>query len=173
MCKWGLVLAALKDLGRPAELLSAEQCAAVGATGYIYSRFSMVIIPKNYTLLSVNVFVAITQTIQVFRALNYKYQHGELFAKPKVDEEWGGKCQHACTFCNISYLICNLNLCGDIKRIFYGIFSSSEKNCFNVDFLCFADHMDKNKFLKYFLNNLMEENVGLFNLKNCTHVWDD
>jgi mitochondrial pyruvate carrier 2 len=81
MCKWGLVLAGIKDLTRPAELLSVEQAAAIGATGYIYSRFSMVITPKNYTLLSVNVFVAITQTIQLFRALNYKHQQGELFAK--------------------------------------------------------------------------------------------
>jgi hypothetical protein len=79
MCKWGLVIAGIKDLARPAELLSAEQAVAIGATGYIYSRFSMVIIPKNYTLLSVNVFVAITQTIQLFRVLNYKYQKGELF----------------------------------------------------------------------------------------------
>lgn len=81
MCKWGLVLASIKDLARPAELLSAEQALAIGATGYIYSRFSMVIIPKNYTLLSVNVFVAITQTIQLFRALNYKHQQGELFSR--------------------------------------------------------------------------------------------
>lgn len=87
MCKWGLVIAALKDLTRPAELLSAEQAAAVGATGYIYSRWSAIIIPKNYTLMSVNVFVAITQTIQLYRALNYKYQHGELFAKSKLTEE--------------------------------------------------------------------------------------
>lgn len=34
----------------------------------------MVIIPKNYTLLSVNVFVAITQSIQLFRALRFKYE---------------------------------------------------------------------------------------------------
>ncbi|CAH1719660.1 unnamed protein product [Chironomus riparius] len=81
ICKWGLVIAGIKDLTRPAELLSAEQAAAIGVTGYIYSRFSMVIIPKNYTLLSVNVFVAITQTIQLARALNYKYEQGELFNK--------------------------------------------------------------------------------------------
>ncbi|CRK97959.1 CLUMA_CG011331, isoform A [Clunio marinus] len=72
LCKWGLVIAGIKDLTRPAELLSAEQAVAIGATGFIYSRFSMVIIPKNYTLLSVNVFVAITQSIQLFRALRYK-----------------------------------------------------------------------------------------------------
>lgn len=74
MCKWGLVLASIADLTRPAELLSIEQTVAIGSTGFIYSRFSMVIIPKNYTLLSVNVFVAITQSIQLFRALQYKYE---------------------------------------------------------------------------------------------------
>lgn len=75
MCKWGLVIAGLKDMARPAEMLSVEQAVAIGATGFIYSRFSMVIIPKNYTLLSVNVFVAITQSIQLFRALRYKYEN--------------------------------------------------------------------------------------------------
>ncbi|KAG5680284.1 hypothetical protein PVAND_009802 [Polypedilum vanderplanki] len=86
MCKWGLVIAGITDLMRPAELLSTEQAASIAATGYIYSRFSMVITPKNYTLLSVNVFVAITQTIQLFRALNYKYQQGELFSNLKRKE---------------------------------------------------------------------------------------
>lgn len=74
MCKWGLVIAGIKDLTRPAELLSAEQTVAIGITGFIYSRFSMVIVPKNYTLLSVNVFVAITQSIQLLRILKYKYE---------------------------------------------------------------------------------------------------
>lgn len=74
MCKWGLVIASIKDLTRPAELLSMEQAVAIGSTGFIYSRFSMVIVPKNYTLLSVNVFVAITQSMQLYRALKYKYE---------------------------------------------------------------------------------------------------
>lgn len=74
MCKWGLVVAGLKDLSRPAEFLSIEQTVAIGITGFIYSRFSMVIIPKNYTLLSVNVFVAITQSFQLLRALKYKFE---------------------------------------------------------------------------------------------------
>lgn len=82
MCKWGLVIAGITDLARPAELLSIEQTVAIGSTGFIYSRFSMVIIPKNYTLLSVNVFVAITQSIQLYRALRYKY---EMRNKPSND----------------------------------------------------------------------------------------
>jgi mitochondrial pyruvate carrier 2 len=74
MCKWGLVIAGIKDLARPAELLSVEQIVAIGATGFIYSRFSMVIKPKNYTLLSVNAFVALTQSIQLYRVLRHKHQ---------------------------------------------------------------------------------------------------
>ena len=77
MCKWGLVIAGIKDLSRPADLLSVQQIVAIGSTGFIYSRFSMVIIPKNYTLLSVNVFVAITQSIQLLRVLRYKYETRE------------------------------------------------------------------------------------------------
>lgn len=87
MCKWGLVLASIKDLARPADLLSIEQILAIGATGFVYSRFSMVIVPKNYTLLSVNVFVAITQSIQLIRALHYKHQQGELFSSGKKPKE--------------------------------------------------------------------------------------
>lgn len=68
------MIAGLKDLGRPAELISLEQVLAIGATGFVYSRYSMVIVPKNYTLLSVNVFVAITQSIQLYRALSYRYR---------------------------------------------------------------------------------------------------
>lgn len=67
------MIAGLNDMRRPAELISLEQVFAIGATGFVYSRYSMVIIPKNYTLLSVNVFVAITQSIQLYRALSYRY----------------------------------------------------------------------------------------------------
>jgi hypothetical protein len=83
MCKWGMVIAGIKDLTRPADLLSMEQATSIAATSFIASRYSLVITPKNYTLLSVNVFVAITQTIQILRALEYKHRKGELFVKLK------------------------------------------------------------------------------------------
>ncbi|XP_063930632.1 mitochondrial pyruvate carrier 2-like [Zophobas morio] len=70
--KWGLVVAGLGDLARPAESLSVPQSAALAATGIIWSRYSLVIIPKNYGLFSVNVFVAITQLMQLYRAYNYQ-----------------------------------------------------------------------------------------------------
>lgn len=72
--KWGLVLAGLKDLQRPADQLSIGQCGSLAATGLIWSRYSLVIIPKNYSLFAVNVFVALTQCTQLYRA--FMHQQG-------------------------------------------------------------------------------------------------
>jgi hypothetical protein len=70
--KWGLVFAGLADMARPAEKLSAKQSAALAATGVIWSRYSMVIVPKNYNLFAVNFFLAITGIYQLTRI--YQYQ---------------------------------------------------------------------------------------------------
>lgn len=66
-----LVIAGLGDLSRPANQLSLGQSGSLLATGLIWSRYSLVIIPKNYSLFSVNVFVALTQIIQLYRAYDY------------------------------------------------------------------------------------------------------
>uniref|UniRef100_A0A336MPX0 Mitochondrial pyruvate carrier n=1 Tax=Culicoides sonorensis TaxID=179676 RepID=A0A336MPX0_CULSO len=71
--KWGLVLAGLKDLGRHASTLSIATTIALFFTGCIWSRYSLVIIPKNWSLFSVNLFVALTQAIQLGRAIHYHY----------------------------------------------------------------------------------------------------
>ncbi|XP_065343134.1 mitochondrial pyruvate carrier 2-like [Cloeon dipterum] len=70
--KWGLVIAGIGDLSRPADKLSVGQAGALSATGLIWSRYSLVIIPKNWSLFSVNVFVAITSLYQFARAMNYQ-----------------------------------------------------------------------------------------------------
>ncbi|CAB3233312.1 unnamed protein product [Arctia plantaginis] len=70
--KWGLVMAGLGDLTRPVESLSIPQSASLAATGLVWSRYSLVIIPKNHSLFAVNVFVAISSFYQLGRA--YKYQ---------------------------------------------------------------------------------------------------
>ncbi|VEN54012.1 unnamed protein product [Callosobruchus maculatus] len=72
--KWGLVIAGIADLQRPADKISVSQCGALLATGVIWSRYSLVIIPKNYSLFSVNVFVALTQCYQMYRAISYQQQ---------------------------------------------------------------------------------------------------
>jgi len=65
----GLVIAGIGDLTRPADKLSVGQSGALSATGLIWSRYSLVIIPKNWSLFSVNVFVAATALYQFTRAL--------------------------------------------------------------------------------------------------------
>ncbi|XP_004529308.1 mitochondrial pyruvate carrier 2-like [Ceratitis capitata] len=70
--KWVLVLAGIGDINRPAHLLSINQCSVLAMTGIIWSRYSLVIVPKNYSLFSVNVFVALTQLYQVARAVRYQ-----------------------------------------------------------------------------------------------------
>ncbi|GAB1604811.1 mitochondrial pyruvate carrier 2-like [Argonauta hians] len=71
--KWSLVIAGLGDLSRPAEKLSLSQSAALMATGLIWSRYAMVIIPKNYNLFAVNSFVAMTGAYQVKKILTFRY----------------------------------------------------------------------------------------------------
>ncbi|KAG0258104.1 Mitochondrial pyruvate carrier 2 [Mortierella polycephala] len=70
--KWALVAAGVGDLSRPAENLSLSQNVALAATGLIWSRYSLVIIPKNYSLLTVNMFVAATGLTQIYRILDYR-----------------------------------------------------------------------------------------------------
>ncbi|EIE85651.1 hypothetical protein G6F46_012759 [Rhizopus delemar] len=70
--KWALVFAGIGDLQRPADKLSITQNASLMLTGLIWSRYSMVIIPKNYTLFTVNLFVFATGAMQVGRIFNYR-----------------------------------------------------------------------------------------------------
>uniref|UniRef100_A0A1B6LEM1 Mitochondrial pyruvate carrier n=1 Tax=Graphocephala atropunctata TaxID=36148 RepID=A0A1B6LEM1_9HEMI len=75
--KWGLVIAGIGDLQRPADKLSLSQSSALAATGLIWSRYSLVIIPKNWSLFSVNVFVAATSLYQLFRAVRYQQENSK------------------------------------------------------------------------------------------------
>ncbi|KAG8213987.1 UPF0041-domain-containing protein, partial [Butyriboletus roseoflavus] len=67
LMKWCLVAAGLKDLNRPAEKLSVSQNLALAATGMIWVRYSLVIIPVNYSLAAVNLFVGATGLGQLAR----------------------------------------------------------------------------------------------------------
>uniref|UniRef100_A0A8U8BL23 Mitochondrial pyruvate carrier n=1 Tax=Geospiza parvula TaxID=87175 RepID=A0A8U8BL23_GEOPR len=69
--KWGLVGAGLADMARPAEKLSTAQSAVLMATGLIWSRYSLVIIPKNWSLFAVNFFVGSAGASQLFRIWRY------------------------------------------------------------------------------------------------------
>ncbi|KAI0215742.1 Mitochondrial pyruvate carrier 2 [Lamellibrachia satsuma] len=65
--KWGLVVAGLADYSRPAEQLSITQSTALAATGSIWARYSLVIIPKNWNLFAVNIFLGLTGFWQLTR----------------------------------------------------------------------------------------------------------
>ncbi|OON13704.1 hypothetical protein X801_10516, partial [Opisthorchis viverrini] len=65
--KWALVIAGIRDMGRPVEKVSTFQSVALALTGLIWSRYSLVITPKNWNLFSVNIFVAATGLYQLGR----------------------------------------------------------------------------------------------------------
>lgn len=70
--KWGITFANIADLKRRPDLISTPQQIAVAGTGLIWSRYSMVITPKNWNLFSVNIFMAATGLIQLYRKATYK-----------------------------------------------------------------------------------------------------
>ncbi|XP_077392634.1 mitochondrial pyruvate carrier 2b isoform X1 [Festucalex cinctus] len=72
MFKWGLVAAGLADMTRPADKLSTSQSAVLTATGLIWSRYSLVIVPKNWNLFAVNFFLGSAGGSQLYRIWRYK-----------------------------------------------------------------------------------------------------
>merc|ERR1712093_958806 len=80
MFKWGLVAAGLKDLGRPAEVISVPQNLALTATGLIWVRYSFVITP-------VNCFVAGTGITSLYRAWDWQRKSPAEQAKIRLEYE--------------------------------------------------------------------------------------
>ncbi|GAA6008567.1 hypothetical protein JCM10207_007161 [Rhodosporidiobolus poonsookiae] len=85
MFKWGLVAAGLKDLSRPAEVISIPQNLALTATGLIWVRYSFVITPVNYSLAAVNCFVAGTGFTSLYRAWDWQRKSPAEQAKIKAE----------------------------------------------------------------------------------------
>ncbi|XP_070568003.1 uncharacterized protein [Ptychodera flava] len=85
--KWGLVIAGIADIARPPEKLSARQSGALAATGCIWARYSMVIIPKNWNLFSVNLFVGLTGMMQLTRIYFHKQSLKKQAAEVEGSEE--------------------------------------------------------------------------------------
>ncbi|ERM96951.1 hypothetical protein AMTR_s00074p00155110 [Amborella trichopoda] len=67
--KWGISLANVADFSKPPEKISYPQQIAVACTGVIWSRYSTIIIPKNWNLFSVNVAMAGTGLYQLSRKI--------------------------------------------------------------------------------------------------------
>jgi hypothetical protein len=71
-CKWGISIANLADLQRDPDMLSLPMQVAVTATGVIWSKYSLDIKPKNYNLLTVNMFMAATGFYQLYRIYDHR-----------------------------------------------------------------------------------------------------
>lgn len=73
-----LVLAGIGDiLQRPPQNVSLNQSSVLAATGLVWSRYSVVIIPKNYSLLSVNFVVFLTQAYLIGKHLKWRYANSK------------------------------------------------------------------------------------------------
>ncbi|KAF5619334.1 FMP43 [Fusarium sp. NRRL 52700] len=74
--KWALVLAGISDFARPAEKLSFTQNLALTCTGIIWTRWCLIIKPKNYlcilSLAAVNFFLGMVGLVQITRILSYE-----------------------------------------------------------------------------------------------------
>uniref|UniRef100_A0A6T6GX05 Mitochondrial pyruvate carrier n=1 Tax=Craspedostauros australis TaxID=1486917 RepID=A0A6T6GX05_9STRA len=55
MSKWGISGASFFDLHRPTDQISLPQYTALTLTGFFFSRYSLLVTPVNYVLMSVNV----------------------------------------------------------------------------------------------------------------------
>ncbi|UNI24030.1 hypothetical protein JDV02_009810 [Purpureocillium takamizusanense] len=65
--KWALVLAGISDFARPVEKLSFTQNFALTCTGLIWTRWCLIIKPKNYLLAAVNFFLGLVGIVQLTR----------------------------------------------------------------------------------------------------------
>ncbi|KAH6973491.1 mitochondrial pyruvate carrier, partial [Ilyonectria sp. MPI-CAGE-AT-0026] len=70
--QWALVIAGISDFTRPAENLSFTQNFALTCTGFIWTRWCLIIKPKNILLATVNFFLGIVGLIQISRILAYE-----------------------------------------------------------------------------------------------------
>ncbi|KAK4042501.1 hypothetical protein C8A01DRAFT_44513 [Parachaetomium inaequale] len=82
--KWALVLAGISDFARPAEKLSLTQNAALTSTGLIWTRWCLIIKPKNYLLAAVNFFLGVVGVVQCSRILMWQQSQKGL---PEAAEE--------------------------------------------------------------------------------------
>lgn len=71
--QWGLVIAGIADINRPPENISLPQSTALSATGIIWARYATQIVPINYNLMTVNIFVGATGLYQMQKKLRHMY----------------------------------------------------------------------------------------------------
>jgi hypothetical protein len=69
--KWLIVGANISDMAIPVENVSLSQQSAIATTGFIWARYCTVIVPVNYSLCLVNLFMGFTGLFQIVRRVKY------------------------------------------------------------------------------------------------------
>ena len=77
--KWLITFANIKDLEIPAENISTPQQSVIFTTGAIWARYSVVITPINYNLMTVNMAMCLTGAYQLYRKAKLPKEKGGLF----------------------------------------------------------------------------------------------
>ncbi|KAJ0172138.1 hypothetical protein K1T71_012111 [Dendrolimus kikuchii] len=70
--KWALVLTSIDEFRRPLDKVSTTQAATLSATGFIWTRYCLVIKPINYALSLCNFSLGLANGIQCFRAYSFQ-----------------------------------------------------------------------------------------------------
>ncbi|CAL5072206.1 unnamed protein product [Urochloa decumbens] len=84
--KWGISIANIADFAKPPEKISyPQQIGIMACTGVVWSRYSMVITPKNWNLFSVNVAMAGTGLYQLSRKIRQDYFCDEKETAPSLE----------------------------------------------------------------------------------------
>ncbi|PSR85305.1 Mitochondrial pyruvate carrier like [Actinidia chinensis var. chinensis] len=79
--KWAISIANAADFSKPPEQLSYPHQSVVACSGLIWTRYSTVIIPKNWNLVGVNLTMAGTGLYQLTRKIRHDY-----FSEPAAKE---------------------------------------------------------------------------------------
>merc|ERR1712224_531190 len=73
MSKWMISGASFLDLNRPTDKISLPQYSALTATGFFFSRYSLLVTPINYLLCSVNIALFLSSGWHLGRKLKADY----------------------------------------------------------------------------------------------------
>ncbi|KAF8864667.1 UPF0041-domain-containing protein [Acephala macrosclerotiorum] len=87
---WAIVIAGIGDFYRPAEKLSLTQNVALTATGLIWTRWCLIIKPRNVLLATVNFFLGLVGVIQVSRIASYNYSQKGKSTAEQLEEAKDG-----------------------------------------------------------------------------------
>ena len=73
VANWGLVLAGVLDMKKPAEAISVNMTTVLCGYSLLFMRFAWMVVPRNYLLLSCHVCNEAVQGYQLQRALNHQW----------------------------------------------------------------------------------------------------